>query len=322
MTGTAAATSEDTEPPFVTVITPTFNSPDRLKTIESVLRQDYPSMEYIVIDDGSEVFDPGDIEELAERLGKRDVLRVMANDTNIGTVRTLNRAIGESKGKYIFNIGADDVFNDDSVISDWVREFESTGALVITAKRDIRAPGLGAHYRIAPSKKIIRTIEQSTPQELFRAMYGSNMIVGCCTAQSRRCFDEYGLYDERYRIIEDYPRYLYLSREGVPIHFMDRVVVKYSSGGISSQARFNEVYEKESDAIFENEVLKFADDREKAEKMYSGWKARTVLRRDFLQRYCSAKGAFGRFVHWVGYAFRDPTMAAQFMQERIRGGKG
>ena len=91
---------------------------------------------------------------------------------------------------------------------------------------------------------IIRKIKESEPEGLFRQMYGSNMIVGCCTAQSRELIDKYGMFDERYRIIEDYPRYLRLSREGVRIHFFDRVVVKYRMGGVSSQARFNEVYEK------------------------------------------------------------------------------
>ena len=301
---------------LVTVITPSFNSPDILDTVRSVLEQDYPRLEYIVIDDGSESFDRKAIEEFYSGTDSRVELRIMVNEKNLGTVRTLNRAIAASSGRYIFNIAADDVYADPSVISEWVAEFESTGAMVITAKRDIYDPGMRVRYRTAPSGKVIRKIRESTPKELFRAMYGSNMVVGCCTAQSRACFDTYGLYDERYRIIEDYPRFLRLSREGVRIHFFDRTVVKYRSGGISSQARYNRVYEEESDSIFRNEVLEFADDKGSAESEYGAWKRRTVLRRDFMISYERA-GRLGKLASLIRYGLRDPPMALQFVQERM-----
>ena len=316
-TATAVPDSSAKPSPLITVITPVYNSPDLLQTVASVAGQDYPSMEYIVIDDGSEVFNPNAVTETVNAINPSVQLKILINETNRGTVFALNRAIGESSGKYIFNIAADDVFQDPKVISDWVREFESTGALVITAKRDIYDPELRVRLRTSPSKKVIRKLKGSGPEELFRMMYGSNMVVGCCTAQSRELIDQYGMFDERYRIIEDYPRYLRLSREGVRIHFFDRIVVKYRMGGVSSQARFNEVYEKESNSIFEHEVLAYADDKDAAIREYEGWKERTLKRKQFLEKYLFAEGTVRKLGCWVVYGFKDPVMAAQFMQERI-----
>ncbi len=307
--------------PLVSVITPVYNSPDILQTVASVAGQDYPEMEYIVIDDGSEAFDSGAVKEAVGKANPSIRLKILINESNRGTVAAMNRAISESSGKYIFNIAADDEFRDSRVISDWVTEFERSGAMIITAKRDIYDPDMRVCLRTAPSKKVIRKLVESEPKELFRQMYGSNMVVGCCTAQSREAFDRYGTYDERYRIIEDYPRYLKLSREGVKIHFFDRVVVKYRSGGVSSQARYNEVYERESDLIFENEVHAFAEDKDAALREYKGWKTRTVKRKLFLEKFLSTDSRVKRFFHWVAYGFKDPAMAVQFMQERMKIGR-
>ena len=39
--------------PLITVIVPSYNSPDLYRTLRSVLSQDYPRIQLIVVDDGS-----------------------------------------------------------------------------------------------------------------------------------------------------------------------------------------------------------------------------------------------------------------------------
>ena len=55
-------------PPLVSVVTPTFNQANFLReTIESVLSQDYPAIEYQVIDDGSTDATPEILREYSDR---------------------------------------------------------------------------------------------------------------------------------------------------------------------------------------------------------------------------------------------------------------
>ena len=304
--------------PRVTIITPVYNSPDVLDTVKSVLSQDYPEIQYIVIDDGSDHFDSDQIEEAAKIVNQKVELIIMKNQFNIGTVRTLNRAIAASDGKYIFSIAADDTLHDTRAISDWVNEFESTGAAVVMGLRDVYDHTMNVRLRVDPSKKQYRQIQSASPQELFEMMNSCNLIIGCCTAQSRETFDKYGLYNETYKYIEDYPRYLFLSRMGVKIHLFNRIVVNYRQGGISSQANFNETYEKENDLIFDKEVLPYTSNRQRCIEDYSRWKKRIVMKASFIQNYQHAEGLLTRGVLVLKYIIHDPLWAGQLIIDTFR----
>ena len=78
---------------LVTVITPTYNRADYLpETIESVLSQDYPNIEYIVLDDGSN-------DNTLEILKKyRDKIIVEAH-ANVGEAGTVNKGFKMAKGE-------------------------------------------------------------------------------------------------------------------------------------------------------------------------------------------------------------------------------
>ena len=55
--------------PTVTVVTPAYNQADFLRdTIESVLSQDYPNIEYVVLDDGSTDDTPKILAEYGDRM--------------------------------------------------------------------------------------------------------------------------------------------------------------------------------------------------------------------------------------------------------------
>ena len=103
------------------------------------------------------------------------------------------------------------------------------------------------------------------------------MILGCCTAYSAQCLQQYGFFDETYRLIEDYPRVLSLSRQGARFAFLPREVVHCRTGGTSSGAGYSAVYQKDADLIFEKEVFPYARHRRLARFQYWYWKNRQAL---------------------------------------------
>ena len=94
---------------LVTLVTPAYNQAQFLaETLDSVLAQTHPALEYIVIDDGSTDSTP----QVLERYGKR--LHALRHD-NMGQARTLNKGWGLARGRYIGYLSADDLLLPDAV---------------------------------------------------------------------------------------------------------------------------------------------------------------------------------------------------------------
>lgn len=93
------------ENPLVTVIVPSYNHAAYVGlTIDSILRQTYPNIELIVIDDGSSDESPTLLRKLADSAGFH-----LETQANIGLSRTLNKGIALARGKYICPFGSDDI---------------------------------------------------------------------------------------------------------------------------------------------------------------------------------------------------------------------
>ena len=260
---------------LVTVITLSYNSPNLFDTIDSLLSQSYERIQYIIIDDGSVEFSENKVREYIETHKRMNLesYDVIVNDSNMGIVASLNKGLSASKGEIIFNLSGDDFFADENVVSDWVSEFERTGAEIITAYRDVYDETMSEKLYSLPTAEEVDIIKRSSPRELFECLAGRNMIFGCCTARTRHSFENYGYYDTRYKLIEDYPTALKLSRLGEKIYFFDRVVIKYRYGGISAAERIDEVYMKDADAVFNYEVLPYVHNKKLAKKAYGQWKS-------------------------------------------------
>jgi glycosyltransferase involved in cell wall biosynthesis len=102
--------------PLVTIVTSTFKHEQYLRqTIESVLQQDYPNIEYLVFNDGS----PDGTEDILKSYQGRFYWETQMN---MGETPTLNKAIRMAKGELVAKLSSDD-FLYPNAISTMVNKF-------------------------------------------------------------------------------------------------------------------------------------------------------------------------------------------------------
>jgi len=90
--------------PLVSVVTPAYNQASYLSaTIESVLSQDYPHIEYHVIDDGSTDKTPEILESYKDRVH-------CESHSNQGQTATINKGWSQSQGAILTWLNSDDTF--------------------------------------------------------------------------------------------------------------------------------------------------------------------------------------------------------------------
>lgn len=97
------------EYPLVTIVTPSYNQGEFIKdTIESVLKQDYPNIEYLVMDGGS----TDNTVEILKSYGDR---LQWVSEKDKGQADAVNKGIERAKGKIIGWLNSDDTYLDGAV---------------------------------------------------------------------------------------------------------------------------------------------------------------------------------------------------------------
>ena len=105
--------NSNNENPLVSIVTATYKRFEKvLETIKSVFEQDYPNIEYIITDDGSENFPEKEINDFINSNSHENVkcIKIIRSEQNCGTVKNLNKGYRASNGKFIFNLSCGDIF--------------------------------------------------------------------------------------------------------------------------------------------------------------------------------------------------------------------
>lgn len=211
------------------------------ETIDSILFQDYPAIELLICDDASPDFDQMFYSQyIADN--KRSNLadaRFIINERNQGTVKNLNGGIKAAKGPFIKIIAGDDCVSSSDVFSRQVQ-------YLLCHPQAYFVVGNSVHCdeKMNPLQETGFMTDENNPlfhnqKRMMRYICRKNQNALATQAICFRkvFFEEYGLYDERFYLVEDLPLAVRTIEDSVCFGYMNYPCVKHrGSGGVSTSA--------------------------------------------------------------------------------------
>lgn len=220
---------------LVSVIISTFNSSGFItETLESVLNQTWKDLELIITDDCSE----DDTIEICHNWLTNNCQRFVRSEIltfkkNTGVSANGNRGLYASKGAWIKFLGADDTLKPECISSnmEWIQSHKEIKVLFsrVSIYRDTFIPdNLIDTTPAIPYNPTGILASGITADSQYKMLLVSDRIHFTPSAfLNRSALISVGGFDENFRLLEDYPLWLNLTKNGNVLYFMDKVTVNY-----------------------------------------------------------------------------------------------
>jgi glycosyltransferase involved in cell wall biosynthesis len=183
--------------PLVSIVTPAYNRASYLdETIQSVLMQDYPHIEYIVLDDGS----TDNTREVLERYTGRLVWEA---HPNMGETRTVNKGLSMAHGGIMAVVNSDDPLLPGAVSEAVAFMQLHPDILVAYPDWDI----------IGPDSKVREHVQVHEYDYLFMLRY-HYCIIGPAAFIRRKALELAGMRDPDFKYVADFEYWLRLGLYG------------------------------------------------------------------------------------------------------------
>lgn len=181
--------------PWVSVICTCYNHEAYVEqALQSVIDQDYPNVELIVIDNAS-------TDRSAERIIALSqcypTMRVLLNSVNVGLNRAFNQGLALAGGRYVIDLSGDDVLLPHRIAKQTAcfEELSGSYAVVFSNAAYIDAQGeeTGLHYAVDANGHACVPIPTG---DVFRPVLESYFICTPTMMMRREVLNELGGYDE------------------------------------------------------------------------------------------------------------------------------
>ncbi|MFD2574091.1 glycosyltransferase family 2 protein [Spirosoma soli] len=181
--------------PWVTVICTSYNHEEYVvEALRSVVEQDYPNVQLIVIDNGS-------TDQTAERIddfiSSYPSVEFIKNSINIGLNRAFNQGLALAQGRYVIDLSADDVLLPGRITkqTDLFERLSGPYAVVFTnaAYIDEQGQQIGLHYAVDAAGHARAKIPSGN---VFQPILDAYFICTPTMMMRRDVLNELGGYDE------------------------------------------------------------------------------------------------------------------------------
>lgn len=218
----------------VSIITVSYNSEKTIEdTIKSVLSQDYPNVEYVIIDGASKDSTLQIIEKYQDKIAQ------VIFEKDKGIYDAMNKGIAIATGDIIGILNSDDFYADSTVISSIVAQFTPTIQAVYADLVYVDANDTSRITRLWKSGNY----KQGDFKKGWMPPHPTFFV-------KSECYQKYGNYSLQLKSASDYELMLRLiHKEQIKINYLPKVIVKMRTGGASNASLKNRINANKEDRM-------------------------------------------------------------------------
>ncbi|MHB8883622.1 MAG: glycosyltransferase [Methylovirgula sp.] len=211
----------------ISVVTVCYNAAEHLEsTIENVLGQDLPDVEYIILDGASTDASVAIIEKYAYRLAH------WQSEPDQGVYHAMNKAVAHCTGEWVLFMNAGDAFSDPHSLSRMFRKIPNDTDIVYGHHYYVPVGGTPEYHAAADF--------ETTWDRLQRGELRSDWLAGIPAHQAtavRRSLLEKLKFDTTFQIAADHDLLFRARQGGAKFFNCDEIVSIYAGGGMSARNR-------------------------------------------------------------------------------------
>jgi glycosyltransferase involved in cell wall biosynthesis len=202
--------------PLVSIITVSYNSEKTIeKTIQSVLEQSYPQIEYIIIDGNST---DGTL-DIINRYEEKISYFVSEPDKNM--YDAMNKGIKKASGELIAILNSDDMYYKDTVkkaVNAWVKVEHKDNCVIYGDMLILQEDSTCNYVMKADVNYLKKNMRMNHPTWFV----------------SKDVYKKYGMFDIAYRTAADYDFALRVVRNNVDMTYIPESLTQFKDGGASA----------------------------------------------------------------------------------------
>ncbi len=207
--------------PLISIIVPVRDMANTVaRTLDSVVNQNYSSVEVIVVDGQSE-------DDTLERIKPyRNKIAALISESDFGLYDAVNKGIKRATGDIVAILNGDDYYSHDGVVSAYAKKFEDQEVGIVFGDLEF--------FTAQNPSRTIRSYSSArfTPEKLS----GGWMPPHPTVFVRKSIYDEIGDYQTDYQISSDFEFLIRaLWRNSIKYDRIDSVVVRMQYGGLSTK---------------------------------------------------------------------------------------